>query len=38
LQADVAQVAAKLSTAETQQSALTQVIAALGKGSLFDAL
>lgn len=38
LQADYAQVATKLSTAETQQSALTQVIAALGKGSLFDAL
>jgi flagellar hook-associated protein 3 FlgL len=38
LQADVGQVATGLSTAETQQAALTQVIAALGKGSLFDAL
>jgi flagellar hook-associated protein 3 FlgL len=36
LQADVGQVATQLSTAETQQSALSQVIATLGKQSLFN--
>lgn len=38
LQADFAQVSTKLSTAEAQQTALTQVLAQLGKGSLFSAL
>lgn len=39
LQTDTAQVASQLSSAETQQSALTQVIAAIDKqGTLFDAL
>jgi hypothetical protein len=38
LQADVAQVATQLSTSETQQTALIQVIATLGKQSLFDNL
>jgi hypothetical protein len=38
LQADVGQVATQLSTAETQQSALSQVIATLGKQSLFNDL
>ena len=38
LQADVGQVASRLSTAETQQAALIQVIATLGKQSLFDKL
>jgi flagellar hook-associated protein 3 FlgL len=38
LQADVGQVATRLSTAETQQAALIQVIATLGKQSLFDNL
>lgn len=38
LQADVGQVATQLSTAETQQAALSQVIATLGKQSLFDDL
>jgi flagellar hook-associated protein 3 FlgL len=36
LQADVGQVATHLSTAETQQAALSQVIATLGKQSLFN--
>jgi flagellar hook-associated protein 3 FlgL len=36
LQADVGQVATQLSTAETQQTALSQVIATLGKQSLFN--
>lgn len=38
LQADVGQVATGLSTAETQQAALSQVIATLGKQSLFNDL
>jgi flagellar hook-associated protein 3 FlgL len=38
MQADVAQIATQLSTAETQQSALSQVIATLGKQSLFNDL
>jgi len=38
LQADVGQVATQLSTAETQQTALIQVIATLGKQSLFNDL
>jgi flagellar hook-associated protein 3 FlgL len=38
LQADVGQIATQLSTAETQQTALIQVIATLGKQSLFDQL
>jgi flagellar hook-associated protein 3 FlgL len=39
IQADTAQVATQLSSAETQQSALTQVIAAIEKqGTLFDVL
>lgn len=38
LQADVGQIATQLSTAETQQAALSQVIAALGKQSLFNDL
>lgn len=38
LQADVGQIATQLSTAETQQSALSQVIATLGKQSLFNDL
>jgi flagellar hook-associated protein 3 FlgL len=38
LQADVGKVATGLSTAETQQSALSQVIATLGKQSLFNDL
>lgn len=38
LQADVGQVATQLSTAETQQTALSQVIATLGKQSLFNDL
>ncbi len=38
LQADVGQVATQLSTAETQQTALSQVIATIGKQSLFDDL
>lgn len=38
LQANVAQVATRLSTAETQQAALSQVIATLGKQSLFNDL
>lgn len=38
LQADVGQIATQLSTAETQQAALSQVIATLGKQSLFDYL
>ncbi len=36
MQADYAQVATKLSAAETQQAALSAVIAKLNKGSLFD--
>jgi flagellar hook-associated protein 3 FlgL len=38
MQADVATVATRLSTAEAQQTALSNVIASLGKGSLFDYL
>ncbi|HEY1808275.1 MAG TPA: flagellar hook-associated protein 3 [Acidobacteriaceae bacterium] len=38
MQADVGQIATQLSTAETQQAALSQVIATLGKQSLFDDL
>lgn len=38
MQADVGQIATQLSTAETQQSALSQVIATLGKQSLFNDL
>ena len=38
LQADVGQVATQLSTAETQQAALIQVIATLGKQNLFNNL
>lgn len=38
LQADVGQVATQLSTSETQQAALSQVIATLGKQSLFNDL
>jgi flagellar hook-associated protein 3 FlgL len=38
LQADVGQIATHLSTAETQQAALSQVIATLGKQSLFNDL
>jgi flagellar hook-associated protein 3 FlgL len=38
LQADVGQISTQLSTAETQQAALSQVIASLGKQSLFNDL
>ena len=38
LQADVGQIATQMSTAETQQAALSQVIATLGKQSLFNDL
>lgn len=38
MQADVGQIATQLSTAETQQAALSQVIATLGKQSLFNDL
>lgn len=38
IQADYGKVATGLSAAETQQAALSQVIAKLGKGSLFDYL
>lgn len=38
LQADIGQIATQLSTAETQQTALSQVIATLGKQSLFNDL
>ena len=38
LQADVGQIATQLSTAETQQTALSQVIATLGQQSLFNDL
>ena len=38
IQADYAKVATGLSAAQTQQAALSQVIAKLGKGSLFDYL
>lgn len=38
LQADVGKIATQLSTAETQQSALSQVIATLGRQSLFNDL
>ena len=38
LQADVGQIATQLSTAETQQTALSQVIATMGKQSLFNDL
>ncbi|MFC5863406.1 flagellar hook-associated protein FlgL [Acidicapsa dinghuensis] len=38
MQADVAQVSSQLSLSESQQTALINVIAALGQGSLFDKL
>ena len=38
MQADVGQIATQLSTAETQQTALSQVIATLGQQSLFNDL
>lgn len=38
MQADVASIATRLSTASAQQTAISNVIAALGKGSLFDLL
>ena len=38
MQADVGQIATQLSTAETQQAALSQVIAKLGQQSLFNDL
>lgn len=38
LQADVGQIATELNTAETQQAALSQVIATLGKQTLFNDL
>ena len=38
MQADVAKIATQLSMAETQQTALENVIAQLGAGSLFDKL
>ena len=38
IQADVASIATQLSTAKSQHTALTQVMAQLGKGSLFDYL
>ena len=38
MQADLAQVSTQLSLAETQQTALEDVIAQLGAGSLFDKL
>jgi flagellar hook-associated protein 3 FlgL len=38
MQADVASVSTQLSLSESQQSALINVIAALGQGSLFDKL
>jgi flagellar hook-associated protein 3 FlgL len=38
MQADVAQVSTQLSTSETQATAIENVIAALGSGSLFDKL
>ena len=38
MQADVAQVSTQLSTAESQQVALTQILAQLGKTSLFNSL
>jgi flagellar hook-associated protein 3 FlgL len=38
IQADVAMIATQLSSARAQQTALTQVMAQLGKGSLFDYL
>jgi flagellar hook-associated protein 3 FlgL len=38
MQADTASIATRLSTAETQQSALSNVIATLARGSLFDYL
>lgn len=38
MQADVAQIATQLSLAETQQTALINVISQLGSGSLFDKL
>ncbi|HTW46816.1 MAG TPA: flagellar hook-associated protein FlgL [Acidobacteriaceae bacterium] len=38
LQADVGQIATQLSTAETQQTALSQVISTIGKQTLFDDL
>lgn len=38
LQADVGQIATQLSTAETQQTALSQVIATLGRQTLFNDL
>jgi flagellar hook-associated protein 3 FlgL len=38
MQADVAQVSTQLSLAETQQTALEDVISQLGSGSLFQKL
>lgn len=38
MQADLAQIASKLSTSEAQQTALSNVLASLGKKSLFDFL
>ncbi len=38
MQADIGQIATQLSTAETQQAALSQVIAAMGQQSLFNDL
>ena len=38
LQADVGKIATQLSSAETQQAALSQVIATMGKQSLFNDL
>jgi flagellar hook-associated protein 3 FlgL len=38
MQADIAQIATQLSSAKAQETALTQVMAQLGKGSLFDYL
>ena len=38
IQADVAGIATQLSSAKSQQTALTQAMAQLGKGSLFDYL
>jgi flagellar hook-associated protein 3 FlgL len=38
IQADVAMIATQLSSAKAQETALTQVMAQLGKGSLFDYL
>ncbi len=38
LQADIAQISVRLSAAQSQQTALAQILANLGKGSLFDKL